>query len=57
MLVGVINCKCGQLFGFESAVSTINCPKCGSTYLTKDYGTEKEIIIEVEVEESEEDVT
>lgn len=28
MKYGTINCKCGQLFYFESNNDTINCPNC-----------------------------
>ena len=37
MIKGVITCKCGQLFGFETAQEKVSCPSCGVAFHAADY--------------------
>lgn len=37
MRKGVITCKCGQLFGFETAAETVKCPNCKVAFVAAQY--------------------
>jgi len=52
MIKGVITCKCGQLFGFETAQEKVACPSCKTEYIAAQYEIiEPEIVEEVEENE------
>lgn len=44
---GTIDCNCGQFLGFETIIDkekepgkTVECPKCGKSYIAMKYGKE-----------------
>lgn len=37
MIKGVITCKCGQLFGFETEQKSVDCPNCKNEYIAAQY--------------------
>ena len=39
MIKGVVRCKCGKTYGFETAHETVACLSCGARVKAKDYGT------------------
>ncbi len=56
MRCGTINCKCGQIFYFESASEilppTVRCPKCEGSHDISNYSdNETEIENPIEVED------
>ena len=46
MRCGTINCKCGQLFYFESNSETVQCPTCEMIFDTTIYPEKPEEPIE-----------
>lgn len=49
MKCGIIDCKCGQQFYFESVAESVQCPKCKMIYITESYPEKvEEEILEVE---------
>lgn len=53
MIKGQISCSCGQLFGFETILEVVVCPKCHKSYESLKYGVDEqtEEIIESPKEE------
>ena len=51
MRQGTINCKCGQMFYFETAYKIINCIKCGKEHEVTEFPFKPEIDADVECSE------
>lgn len=47
MIKGIVTCKCGQTFGFESIAENVSCPECGAMFIASAYAT----VDETETEE------
>lgn len=50
MIKGVITCKCGQLFGFETAQEKVACPSCKTEYVAALYEIIEPEIVEEALE-------
>jgi predicted Zn-ribbon and HTH transcriptional regulator len=50
MIKGVIICKCGQLFGFETAQETVACPSCKMEHVAAQYEIIEPEIVEEALE-------
>ncbi|NDL68012.1 hypothetical protein [Anaerotalea alkaliphila] len=53
MIIGTVRCKCGQLFGFETTLETVACPKCQAEYVAVEHEDVAEEPVVAEEEENE----
>ncbi len=47
MIKGIVTCKCGQTFGFETIADNVSCPECDAMFIASAYA----IVAETEPEE------
>ena len=49
MIKGVVRCKCGKTYGFETSRDTIACNNCKSVVRAKDYEVKEPVVAEEEL--------